>query len=141
MQKNRALLLIPNLGTGGAQKVFRQQMKLLSRELDVMGCVFNRDGFLPQDHDSNLHSLDVPGGSNVISKTFFFFKRIARLRRLKKELDIKVCISHLEGADYVNLLSRRNDRVIAWIHGTKTFDQNISGWLGWLRKKVLIPYA
>jgi glycosyltransferase involved in cell wall biosynthesis len=141
MRKTRVLLLIPNLGTGGAQKVYRQQLSLLSKRFDVMGCVFNRDGFLPEDHDANLYSLGVSGGGNVISKVVFFLRRILRLRELKQRLAIDVCISHLEGADYVNLFSRKHDRVIFWVHGTKTFDQNISGRLGWIRKSILIPFA
>lgn len=141
MHKKRLLLLIPNLGTGGAQKVYRQQLTLLAKNYDVMGCVFNRDGFLPQDYNANLHSLDVSGGANVISKVLFFFTRIIRLRRLKRQLSIDVCISHLEGADYINLFARNKDKVICWIHGTKTFDQNITGWLGWLRKKIFIPFT
>jgi glycosyltransferase involved in cell wall biosynthesis len=141
MRKIRVLLLIPNLGTGGAQKVYRQQLAMLAGDFEVMGCVFNRDGFLPEDHHANLYSLDVTGGANVVSKIIFFFRRISRLKKLKRQLSIDVCISHLEGADYINVFSRGKDRVMAWIHGTKTFDQNITGWLGWLRKKILIPYA
>jgi glycosyltransferase involved in cell wall biosynthesis len=139
MRKTRLLILIPNLGTGGAQKVYRQQLTLLSNTFDVYGCVFNRDGFLPQDHMANIYSLDVAGGSDIISKIVFFFKRVIRLKRLKQQLSIDVCISHLEGADYINLLSRKKEKVICWIHGTKTFDQNISGGVGWIRKKFLIP--
>jgi glycosyltransferase involved in cell wall biosynthesis len=135
----RVLMVIPNLGTGGAQKVFRQQMHFLSLHCDLVTCVFNREGFLPEDFDRDIKSLDVPGGKNVITKITYFFLRVARLRRLKKMHSIDVCISHLEGADYVNLLSRRRDKMICWIHGSKRFDQNISGWLGRLRKKILIP--
>ncbi len=135
----KVLLLIPNLGTGGAQKVFRQQLSFLSEHFAVYGCVFNFDGSFPEDRNENLHSLGVPGGTNTILKAWYFLLRIIRLRALKKKLGIDVSVSHLEGADYVNVLSRRSDKTICWIHGTKKFDENIEGKTGWLRKKIMIP--
>ena len=48
-------------------------------------------------------------------------------------------VSHLEGADYVNLLSKGPEKVVLCIHGSKLHDGNITGLVGWLRKKVLIP--
>lgn len=140
MTAKNILLLIPNLGTGGAQKVFRQQLAFLSSHYVVYACVFNLDGALPQDRTDTLHSLNVPGGSNTLLKAWYFCKRVVRLRALKKTLKIDVSISHLEGADYVNVLSRQDDKVICWIHGSKKFDENIEGKTGWLRRKILIPF-
>ena len=140
MSAKNILLVIPNLGTGGAQKVFRQQLSFLSSHYVVHACVFNLDGTFPEDQTQSLHSLNVPGGSNAFLKAWYFFLRIVRLRTLKKKLKIDVSISHLEGADYVNVLSRRSDKVICWIHGTKKFDENIEGKTGWLRTNVLIPF-
>jgi hypothetical protein len=37
----KVLIIIPNLGRGGAQKVFHQQLDFLSKEFDVTACVFN----------------------------------------------------------------------------------------------------
>lgn len=136
----KILLIIPNLGRGGAQQIFRQQLELLSVHFEVLGCVFNWDGAFKDDCESNIISLDVPGGKTYWSKGWYFFLRIKRLRRLKKEMKIDVSISHLEGADYVNLLSKGKDRTICWIHGTKIYDENISGLLGKIRMHVLMPW-
>lgn len=133
------LLLIPNLGAGGAQKVFRDQVRFYKQHFNVTACVFNLEGSFESDQELNLVTLDVPGGNNPISKAFFFLQRILVLRKLKKRLTIKVSISHLEGADYVNILSSIGEKVICWIHGTKRFDDNIEGATGWIRKKILIP--
>jgi glycosyltransferase involved in cell wall biosynthesis len=81
----------------------------------------------------------VPAGKNFLSKIVCFFKRIVALRKIKREYNISFSISHLEGADYVNLLSKRKEKVICWIHGSKASDENIEGILGILRKKILIP--
>lgn len=134
------ILLIPNLGRGGAQKVFRDQLKFYSLIFRVIPCVFNWDGSFESDRLPGMISLDVRAGRNKIDKVIRFFQRVIRLRRLKKQFAADVCISHLEGADYVNILSRQKEKVICWIHGTKRFDENIEGSVGTLRKTILIPF-
>lgn len=135
----KLLILIPNLGSGGAQRVFRQQMRCLSVHFNVLGCVFNWDGSFEDDKVSNIISLNVPGGKTWVLKVYYFIIRIIRLRSLKRRYGIDVSISHLEGADYVNLLSCSSAKEICWIHGTKKFDGNISGMLGLIRFHILMP--
>lgn len=135
----RVLIIIPNLGRGGAQKVFHQQRNYLSQHFEVVGCVFNWDGAFPEDRLPNMYSLQVPGGTSIFSKFLNFCKRVYRLRKLKKEHRIDVSISHLEGADYVNILSKTNEKIICWIHGSKKHDGNINGLMGAIRMHLLIP--
>jgi glycosyltransferase involved in cell wall biosynthesis len=135
----KILLVIPNLGRGGAQQVFRDQLKFFSNSHDTVGCVFNWEGAFEDDRLIKIISLDIPAGRNWLSKIYYFWKRVYALRKIKKEKKISFSISHLEGADYVNLFSKRSEKVICWIHGTKSFDENIEGTLGSIRKKFLIP--
>jgi hypothetical protein len=121
------LVIIPNLGRGGAQQIFRQQLHYLPGDFQVTGCVFNWDGAFQEEHQENIISLNVPAGTNIFFKVYYFFLRVIRLRRLKRRLKVNVAISHLEGADYVNILSSANDKTVGWIHGTKEFDKNING--------------
>ncbi len=137
--KKKVLIIIPNLGRGGAQQVFRQQLTYMSERFEVIGCVFNWDGSFDEDRVNNIVSLNVPGGKNYFDKAWYFILRIVRLRRLKIEKQIELSISHLEGADYINILSGGNSRTICWIHGSKSFDQNIKGFIGFLRKSILMP--
>ena len=135
----KILILIPNLGRGGAQQVFRQQLKFLSTHFVTTGCVFNWNGAFPEDRSLNVKSLDVPAGNNFFTKAMFFWLRVWRLRKIKLENAVSLSISHLEGADYVNILSRGREKTICWIHGTKAHDQNIRGILGIIRSRLLIP--
>jgi glycosyltransferase involved in cell wall biosynthesis len=134
------ILIIPNLGRGGAQKVFRDQIAFFSSEFRVIPCVFNWDGAFESDKTSGIHSLDVEAGKGVLGKVFRFLERVRKVSSLKKKYQASVCISHLEGADYVNLLSSRKEKIVCWIHGTKKFDENIEGGIGWIRKTLLIPF-
>ncbi len=101
--------------------------------------MFNWDDAFEDDRDSNILTLDIPAGKNWVSKIHCFWKRVVAIRKIKKRHNIDFSISHLEGADYVNLFSRQNENVICWIHGSKMFDENIEGALGIIRKKILIP--
>lgn len=139
MARLKALITIPNLGKGGAQRVFHQQLDYLSTVADVTGCVFNWDGAFASDKKKNIISLNVPAGGSIFSKIYYFWRRCVELRRIKKKYGIQLSISHLEGADYVNILSRVSERTVCCVHGTKKFDNNIEGIIGWLRHHFLIP--
>ena len=139
MNRLNVLIIIPNLGRGGAQQVYRQQIHYLCAYFNVIGCVFNWDEAFEGDRSLEVISLEVPGGRTLLQKFYYFILRIVRLRKLKKKKKIDVAISHLEGADYINLLSGRSERTICWIHGTKKHDSNIEGVMGMIRKNILMP--
>jgi glycosyltransferase involved in cell wall biosynthesis len=138
----RVLLIITNLTFGGAQRVFCEHSKSMrDNNFEVFECVFNSDTVNVFPSGNQLLSLDVKAGRNWPDKIFRFLQRIHRLRKIKLQFKIDLCISHLEGADLINILSKRNEKVITWVHGSKRFDQNISGLLGCLRHKYFIPYT
>jgi glycosyltransferase involved in cell wall biosynthesis len=133
------LLLISNLGLGGAQRVFHDHSVELGRHFLVTEVAFNLEGGNVYPSTNELVSLEVDGGGSLLTKARNFWRRIERLKKLKRERHVAVCISHLEGADYVNLLSKGSEKVILCVHGSKLHDANIQGGIGWLRKKVLLP--
>lgn len=134
------LLIIPSLIKGGAEQVLLDQYAFYTAHANTVGCVFNWDFITDEKLKASFISLDVPAGKNIAQKIYYFFLRIKRLRKLKRDRQVDISISHLEGADYVNILSRHGERIICWIHGTKLHDQNISGAVGWIRKNILIPW-
>jgi glycosyltransferase involved in cell wall biosynthesis len=136
----KILLLIPNFGYGGAQKVFNDHSLLLSEFNDVVEVVFNLENKLSYPSGNKVISLEVPAGRNVIDKAFRFLQRIYRFRKVLRLEKPDLIISHLEGADYVNILAGGRTRKLLVVHGSKAHDQNIGSWLGGLRKKVLIPH-
>lgn len=140
MTRLRILMIIPNLGYGGAQRVFQDLSLALSDEYEVFQCVFNLNDQHVYHNNNELITLNVLGGNHIITKACNFLKRIVRLRSIKKKYKIDISISHLEGADYINLLSRiGREKIILCIHGSKKYDRAISGLLGWLRKSIFIP--
>ncbi|GCC52049.1 glycosyltransferase [Chryseotalea sanaruensis] len=139
-QQKIILMIIPNLNFGGAQRVFYNHSIELSRNHKVVECVFNFDAGHAFQSGNEVFSLNVAGGANALSKLIQFFKRIQALRALKKKLKPDISISHLEGADLINILSAQGEKTITWVHGSKWYDQNISGILGIIRHRLLIPF-
>lgn len=138
MKKN-ILMLIPNLDFGGAQSSFCKVSNLLSLHHNIINVVFNKRNIAEYKFNSPLIDLEIYPGSTAISKITSFFRRVVKLRKIKKEYGIDVSISFLEGADYVNVLSCIKERTILSIRGSKKFDQNINGWLGFVRLRWLMP--
>jgi glycosyltransferase involved in cell wall biosynthesis len=61
------------------------------------------------------------------------------LGKVKQRLKIDVCVSHLEGAHYVDVLSKRGEKTILCVHGSTKHNRDITGFSGWMRKRITIP--
>lgn len=137
--RKNILLLIPQLTYGGAERVFHDHGQELARQHRVIECMFDSRTEVAFPTQNQLVALDVPAGAGIVGKLSTFIKRVQRVKALKQEHNIDVCISHLEGADYLNLLSKGPEQVLLCIHNSKRHDPNIRGVLGWLRRRVLMP--
>ena len=134
-------MLIPQLTFGGAERVFHDQGRELARAgHTVTECVFDSRGRVDFPTQNRLLGLDVPAvGASPLGKAQVWRQRVQRLRQLKRELQIDVCISHLEGADYLNLLSKGAEKVFLCIHNSKRHDPGYAGASGWVRRRLLMP--
>lgn len=138
--KSTILMLITNLTFGGAQRVFYDHSQLLAERHDVTEIVFNLADGHAFSTGNELLSLDVPGGGGPFAKLAHVAQRVRALTAIKRSRRAALTISHLEGADYVNVLSRGPGKTLLVIHGSKLHDGAIRGPLGWLRRRVLIPH-
>ncbi len=135
----RVLMLVTELAMGGAAKVVRELSAVLGERFEVHEAVFNRADGVDFDGIAPPHSLDVTGGGGILSKLANLHRRIRRTRRLKGKLGIDVSISHLEGAHWVDVLSRGPEKVVLCVHGSTLNNGEISGPSGWLRARVVLP--
>ena len=132
-------MLIPNLDFGGAQRVFHDHAQILSEKYEIVECAFNTSDGHAYPTDNRFVSLNIPAGSTIIDKAWQFLRRVWQLNKLKGSEKPVMTISHLEGADYVNILSFGYGKKVLVVHGSKLYDQEIDNSFGWLRKKVLLP--
>lgn len=136
------LLLGSELGKGGAER----SISLLSYYLEQEGynvtlCILSgtdREKFYKTC--KNVIFIDPPAYTGLVGKIKAWRYRLQKLKQLKRDLKIDTSISFLEGPDYVNVLTKGKEKVVLSIRGSKMHDKVISGTIGTLRKKVLIPH-
>jgi N-acetylgalactosamine-N,N'-diacetylbacillosaminyl-diphospho-undecaprenol 4-alpha-N-acetylgalactosaminyltransferase len=138
--RKKVLLIIPNLDFGGAQNAFARLSEIISPHCDLLLVVFNKNNLAPLTLYAPLVELKVQGARFYTGKIIAFVKRIRILGKIKRNFKPDLSISFLEGADYVNLLSSSGERIFFYLHGSKYFDRNITGFLGFIRKRFLIPF-
>jgi glycosyltransferase involved in cell wall biosynthesis len=138
--RKKIMLIIPEMTMGGAQRSLSKLSIELAKFLDVSVVVFNDPNDIAYPVGGRVISLDIQTGDSLIAKTNAFRKRVNKLRELKKELGIDVAVSFLEGADYINVLSRGNERIIISVRGSKLHDENMLNYFYWLRSGFLIPW-
>lgn len=139
MDKN-ILLIIPNFGEGGAQASFSKLSILLSKQYQVYNAVFSDEYPSLYPLGGKVIDLKTPANHSVYKKVKAAYTRYQKLKKLKKSLKIDVSISFLEGANYLNVLSKGREKVLISVRGSSIHDGLISGRQGIFRKKLLIPF-
>lgn len=137
--KPKVLLVVTELSMGGAARVVRDHAAAFAEHFDVREVVFNTDDGVDFPGEERPLSLDVGGGGGPLAKLANLGRRVRRLSRIKQQFGPEVSISHLEGAHYVDLLSRGSEKIILCVHGSILGNRDIRGAKGWLRRRVLIP--
>ena len=133
-ERAKILLLIPNLNLGGAQRVFQQHGIALAERYVVCEAVFSLAHGHAYPSGNPIIDLGVGGGGGIATKLRNFWRRVTRLRALKRSFRPDIVISHLEGADFVNLLAGGPGRRILCIHGSKLADPSAQGIAGLARR-------
>lgn len=140
--KKNILLLGSELGKGGAER----SISLLSYHLEQAGynvtlCLLSgKDRTQYYKTCKEVIFVDPPDAKGALDKVKAWRFRLKKVKDIKRSHNIDVCISFLEGPDYVNVLTKGREKVVLSIRGSKMFDKVISGWMGQVRKKILIPF-
>jgi glycosyltransferase involved in cell wall biosynthesis len=141
MKRLRVLLLITNLGQGGAQRVFHDHALAFNAVHEVEEAVFD------VQQDQRLYDTALPlhdlRRSNLLS-TFGpvgrLLSRAAALRRLVAARGFDVVISHMDGANWVNVLSCSGAKKVLVVHGTVLHDAHVPAVQQWFRQRLVFPW-
>ena len=141
MKRLRVLLLITNHGQGGAERVFHDHALAFSAVHEVEEAVFD----LQQDrriYDTGLplHDLRRSDPLSKLGPIGRLLSRALALRKLVADRAFDVVISHMDGANWVNVLSFSGSRKILVVHGTALHDKNVPAFQQWFRKRVIFPW-
>ena len=139
-QALRVLMLITNLGQGGAERVFHDHATAFA----ASGMVIEQAVFAGVYHDAYqtqlpLHQLRTPVSLAWFGPAGRLLGRALALRRLVAEGRFDVVVSHMDGANWVNALSASRAGKVLVVHGSVVHDRNQRGWRQWLRKRLIIP--
>lgn len=114
MGKNLGFI-IPGLKNGGAERV----LSTVSLNLDksIKQYIFAWNG-MERDYEfqSDIVDLGIKNEDNIIKNIFVLLKRVRAMRKYKKQYKLDVCISHLEGANIVNILSKGKEKTVVTVH-------------------------
>jgi glycosyltransferase involved in cell wall biosynthesis len=119
-EKIKLLFIIPSLVGGGAERVCVNIYKgLKNYENYKIYLVLFQKILKYEITDEEIISMDIKGSPNILGKIKNFLLRFYRLLKIKKEINPDVCISFLESADFLNLITKfGRHKVILTIHNT-----------------------
>lgn len=136
----RILMLISELGYGGAETAFINLARELARTNHVQIAVF-KEQYQGGDYQETdlpeglkVHRLDPVGDPGRLRR---WVRRISRLRALKRDLAVDATISFLTGPNALNSLSGGTGLSILSIRGSRRYDFNSSKTSRWLHRKLL----
>ncbi|MFP4466316.1 MAG: glycosyltransferase [Candidatus Goldiibacteriota bacterium] len=110
MKNKKIAIIIQHLSKGGAETSAAR----LSKELKKSGfepVIILFKNIIDYNYAGRIITLEKNSG-NFFLKKFSFFFRLYKLRLIKKRERFSVSISFLENANLINILSRRNEKVI-----------------------------
>jgi glycosyltransferase involved in cell wall biosynthesis len=111
MKKNIAIL-IPKLTGGGAERVASNLSLNLSEENYNKYIVVYDEAKDSYPFKGELINIDTRATKSPVGKVLNLFKRVSRLKRVKKQYKIDTTLSLLENPNLVNILSKRNDKIV-----------------------------
>ncbi|MBD5537245.1 MAG: glycosyltransferase [Lachnospiraceae bacterium] len=119
------LFFTHRLTGGGAEKTVVNLVEYINRTYQdihaYIGVVYDDETVHAQlDCVHVLKSRTTPQMSKL-RKLPIIIRQASELRRLKKELNIDVCISFLPGSDFLNVLSRGKEKIMVSVRNKESF--------------------
>lgn len=105
------LIIIQKLKGGGAERAAANLSKDLSQNYNVKIVVFDGSD-VAYPYEGELVDLKLPPGKNFIEKVILFVRRLIKIKSIKKKYNISCSISFLEGANLLNVLTKKQEVVI-----------------------------
>lgn len=106
----RVLFVIPYLVEGGTERALSNLTTYFPKEWEI-DILVNDDKGTAYPFRGNVITLGITGKANTGSVFFqarVFFKRVRRLRKLKKLGNYQACVSFLDSANVANILSGKS---------------------------------
>lgn len=120
--KNIAII-IQKLQGGGAERAAANLSRELSEYFNVKLIVFDASDRV-YEYGGELIDLSLAPNKTLIGKMLNIFKRVYKVKKIKRKYKIDCSISFMEGANIVNVFSRHKDKVIISERNLISFFEN-----------------
>ncbi len=140
-KSKRILMLITDFGQGGAERVFYDHATAFAQVYSVEEAVFERSSMAVRAYDSGLpvHELRRSGIFRHLGPLGRLVGRALALRRLVRDQGYDVVISHMDGANWVNVLSFSSARTLLVVHGSVRGDKSYGNNHQLVRRNLIFP--
>jgi len=141
-KRRKILMLIPELGYGGAEKSFLRLSHLLSTYHDIKIVVFQRH-YAKGNYAQSEYNLTIPitilDDKRSIGRFHRWKNRWKKLRSLKKDSD--VTISFLTGANILNASVFTKSKTVVSMRGSRHFDPSFSLFTRLIYELIIDPFT
>ncbi|MCR5209310.1 MAG: glycosyltransferase [Lachnospiraceae bacterium] len=131
-KKRNVAVIVQNGDGGGAERMAANMTLGLEKYCNVFFVLFDGSNII-YDHAGKVIDLKIPPlrEAGAFKRIANICKRVKALRDIKKKYDIDAAISHLDGADLVNILSGRGRkgkkcRIISVYHSVPSVNESCS---------------
>ena len=122
-------LFISGLNSGGAERVVSRLSKILKDKYNIYLILFE-DTYMEYDYSGTLINMNVPSINGTFAKFLLIFRRVLKLKKIKKDLKLDCVISFLDSPNVVNILSKVKGCKIAVSIRNYSESENRSSLLG-----------
>lgn len=135
------LIIIPHLRRGGAEHSVAKLSKLLEDSFNIHLVTFMDERLYETSYPYKGHLVNMgqTHADSVLSKVKNMAQRVAFLKKFKRVHNIDIALSYLKAADFVNILSRQQEKVLVSLRSFPS--KNVSGKLDRSLIKRLYPKA
>ncbi len=110
--KKNLLLMVPMLHQGGFERVCITTARLLQDCYNVHILIFSSKDINFDIKGLDVIDIDVPSQKGTFNKVINVLKRVSKVKKIKRDLNIDISYSFGSSANYVNTLSGVGDRVL-----------------------------
>ena len=111
MKRKKIAFIVQHLTNGGAEKTVCNLSFIMAKKYDIYLIVFDGKN-ITYDYDGELIDLELPPRKTKIGKVVNFIDRTRKVKKIKKKYNFDVVISFMFGANIINVISRKKEKVI-----------------------------
>lgn len=116
MEKKKLLVLVPNIGIGGQERVAVNTVNILKEDYNTVLAVFYKEEYSYEFYGT-LFNLELPPVHGIFNMLLNLVSRARALKKLKREYEIDVTMSFGTSANLANALAKTSDKVLVSIRG------------------------